>query len=380
MSRDTPDTHIYAKTFASLSNIQSTPALLNITKTSSLTINDTNLFHNPHTMSSLSSYLASKYLTADPAPPTSKKRKRKTREPADGLIIADDDASWDPVTRPSHDDDGPLIASGSTAEFRKAKKSAWKTVGEAAPTNTQLARARDDDAQAAEAIIAQAARENEEAGRVDEDPSIVKMSDGAHAGLQSGAAVAAQMERAARAERVRWEAEERVHRAKGGKEEETVYRDATGRRIDISMRRAEARREEEERKAKERKEKDEMGGERQKLEREKRREELEEAKFMPLARGVEDEEMNAELKRRQRWDDPAMQFLSSKEDASGGGGGAQSGKKVYQGAAPPNRYGIRPGHRWDGVDRSNGWEGERFRAENRRRRNKELDFAWQEDT
>lgn len=330
-------------------------------------------------MSSLSSYLASKYLTADSAPPTTKKRKRKTRDHADGLIIADDDASWDPVTNRSHDDDGPLIASGSTAEFRKAKKSAWKTVGEAAPTNTQLARARDEDAQAAEAIIAQAARENQEAGRVDEDPSIVKMSDGTHAGLQSGAAVAAQMERAARAERVRWEAEERVHRAKGGKEEETVYRDATGRRIDISMRRAEARREEEERKAKERREKEEMGGERQKLEREKRREELEEARFMPLARGVEDEEMNAELKRRQRWDDPAMQFLSSKEDA-GGGGGAQSGKKVYQGAAPPNRYGIRPGHRWDGVDRSNGWEGERFRAENRRRRNKELDFAWQEDT
>ena len=75
--------------------------------------------------------------------------------------------------------------------------------------------------------------------------------------------------------------------------------------------------------------------------------------------------------------------------AAGGGGGAGSaaaggkrktkGRPVYQGAAPPNRYGIRPGYRWNGVDRSNGFEMERFKAINRVERNKTLDYNWQMD-
>ncbi|KFY76827.1 hypothetical protein V498_09492 [Pseudogymnoascus sp. VKM F-4517 (FW-2822)] len=330
---------------------------------------------------SLSSYLASKYLTADPGPSSSstKKRKRKTKDTSasTGLIIADDDADWAPVRKDDDDDNITAVTSGSTAEFRKAKQSAWKSVRE------PVGATQGDDAQA-DAIVAQAARENEEAGRGDEDPSIVKMGDGTHAGLQSGAAVAEQMERAARRERARWEKEEREGEGRG-KEEETVYRDATGRRIDISMRRAEARREEEERARKERREREEMGGDRQKEVKEKRKEELEEARFMPVARGIEDEELNRELKGKLRWDDPAMAFLTQKEEIGGGGGGGSTaavgtGRKTYKGAAAPNRYGIRPGHRWDGVDRGNGWEGERFRALNRTKRNKELDFAWQEDT
>ncbi|KFX92898.1 hypothetical protein V490_05113 [Pseudogymnoascus sp. VKM F-3557] len=114
---------------------------------------------------SLSSYLASKYLTADPGPSSSstKKRKRKTKDASAGLIIADDDADWAPTRKDDEEDNMAAMTTGSSAEFRKAKQSAWKSVREPA------AGGAGDDAQA-DAIVAQAARENEEAGREDEDP------------------------------------------------------------------------------------------------------------------------------------------------------------------------------------------------------------------
>ena len=197
------------------------------------------------------------------------------------------------------------------------------------------------------------------------------MGDGTHAGLQSASAVAKQFEKRKREEAEAWARESGGKGKKGG--EETVYRDATGRRIDISMRRQEARKEMDEKLKKEREEKELQKGEVQLAEKARRREELDEARFMPVARKVDDEEMNKELREVERWNDPAMQFLSGKEARS------KSGKPIYQGASAPNRYGIRPGHRWDGVDRGNGWESERFKAGNRMARNKELDFNWQMD-
>ncbi|KFX86480.1 hypothetical protein O988_09549, partial [Pseudogymnoascus sp. VKM F-3808] len=77
---------------------------------------------------SLSSYLASKYLTADPGPSSSstKKRKRKTKDASAnaGLIIADDDADWAPTRKDDEEDNMAAVTTGSSAEFRKAKKSA----------------------------------------------------------------------------------------------------------------------------------------------------------------------------------------------------------------------------------------------------------------
>ncbi|KAK1496548.1 hypothetical protein CTAM01_08186 [Colletotrichum tamarilloi] len=343
--------------------------------------------------SDLSSYLAKNYLVADPKP---KKRKRKQPTETQGLIIADDDDNgWGNST--AQDDDaesGPALVSGTSAEFRKTKKSNWKTVAASSKSQGGAGAGNnedDDSAAAANAILASAAAENAAARNADDEmpviegggddddaaANVVKMSDGTHAGLQSAAAVSAQLRRRQQAEEAEF-AKLRKH----GKEEETVYRDATGRRVDVSMKRAEARKLALEAEEKERQARLAPKGDVQLENARKRREALEDAKLMTFARTADDEEMNNELKEQERWNDPMAQFLSDK--TGGGGGAGAKGKKgkrrpVYAGAAPPNRYGIKPGYRWDGVDRSNGFEGERFRAINRRERNKGLDYAWQMD-
>lgn len=78
----------------------------------------------------------------------------------------------------------------------------------------------------------------------------------------------------------------------------------------------------------------------------------EEEKLKPMARYKDDEELNEELKERERWNDPAAMFLSGKKKSK------KAARKypIYQGNVPPNRFNIRPGYRWDGVDRSNGFE------------------------
>lgn len=359
-------------------------------------------------MPDLNSYLAAHYLTAEPKP--SKKRKRKApKSEASGLLIADDDEpGW---TKPggSDDDDDELqtAVAGTSAEFRRAKKSAWKTVGDGGGSARNMKKEDEEDASAADAVLASAAAESAAAaGReaADEAPAVAdgdaRMSDGTFAGLQSAKAISAQLARRREEEMAELEAMEREKKARRrrrkkdddedeAEEDQVVLRDATGRRVDVSMARAEARRAAAEAEEKARRDEEArkraLKGDVQLEEARRRKEALEDAALMPLARGKDDEELNAEMKAARRWNDPMAQFLGDDEPRPAAGGKAKAGGKsnsrrpVYKGAAPPNRYGIRPGYRWDGVDRGNGFEAERFKALNRRERNKGLEYAWQMD-
>lgn len=331
----------------------------------------------------LSDYLAKKYLSADTTT-KSKKRKRKNAETA-GLVIAEDDLNgWSKSSAQNEDDDdGPVIVPGrGMPAINKGKTTTWKTVGVAAPKN--------DEQAAADAILADAAAETKTRAADDDDaPAVVgdvdgeeadygmsgpQMASGAMAGLQTAEQVTAALKKREKEERRKMV---EAGLDAGGKAQETIYRDASGRIINVAMKRAELRRKAEEDERKKVEELESSKGDVQRREKEARLRQLEDAKTLKVSRYADDEEMNAELKEKDRWNDPAMQFLSS--GTGGSKGKSKSNRKVYMGASEPNRYGIKPGYRWDGVDRSTGFERQWFAARNKITATKELEYAWEMD-
>ena len=69
----------------------------------------------------------------------------------------------------------------------------------------------------------------------------------------------------------------------------------------------------------------------------------------PVARYEIDADRDSEKRAAERWGDPMLGNLSKKAPGSN--------RPRYRGPpAPPNRFNLEPGSKWDGVDRSNGYE------------------------
>ncbi|KAI8850642.1 Pre-mRNA-splicing factor of RES complex-domain-containing protein [Chytridium lagenaria] len=155
-----------------------------------------------------------------------------------------------------------------------------------------------------------------------------------------------------------------------GRDAPTVYRDKLGRKVDKEdeYRADEAKREQLER-DKEEQVKFREGLAQKRLEEERRRR-LEEEKTANFAVYVDDRERNEEMMERDRWGDPMARL-------GGGEKKKKTGRKRYVGPpAPPNRYGIEPGHRWDGVDRGNGFETKLIQAKYARQNRAEEAHKW----
>ncbi|KZM26991.1 Pre-mRNA-splicing factor cwc26 [Ascochyta rabiei] len=326
---------------------------------------------------SLADYLAKNYLTADSE---KKSKKRKRKEKNGGLIIDDDDNLGWKDKADEDDEDAPLIMGG--ASLKKSKKKSkgtsaatWATVGVAAPSHAQQLAA---DEAAANAIIASTAADRQQAADAeDEAPEMVdtegvlRLESGARAGLQTAAQVAADMKQRQDAEQRK---AEQATKELGAAAQETIYRDASGRIINVAMKRAEARKKAEDEERKKLEKEREARGDVQNAAAAKRKQALQDAKTMTVARYADDAELNDELKERGHWNDPAAGFLRKKK-----AGRSITGKPLYTGAFQPNRYGIRPGHRWDGVDRGNGFESEWFKSRNRKANIEKLEYQWQQD-
>uniref|UniRef100_A0A7S3G428 BUD13 homolog n=1 Tax=Palpitomonas bilix TaxID=652834 RepID=A0A7S3G428_9EUKA len=162
-----------------------------------------------------------------------------------------------------------------------------------------------------------------------------RMSSGATAGLHSRESLKVDMDR------MRHERQEKfnsVNPATLGRGADTVVRDKTGRRKAAAVAVLEGNNSDEENM--------EWG----KGYVDPKRKALEDAAadIGGVARYVDDAVLNKRQRAVDRWGDPMLQFQKSRPRAKG----VKKWKKDY----PSNRFNLSPGYRWDGVDRSNGYE------------------------
>lgn len=282
-----------------------------------------------------------------------KKKKKRVDEPSHGgMVIREDQALWFGAQDDDDDGDddgveltipeGQVVLETSRASH-KSQASAWQSVRDAEAAT---------GASAAPALPPAHQDEPSAPSGSDAPPAPTERP---RAGLMSREQLKAQREARKAAERAAAEAAA----AEAGtdlaaevpsQEQETVYRDAQGRRIDVAA--EEARLQEEAAQAARMKEERKQWnrGVVQRQQEAAAREALAAAASEQVARHADDAHMNALLRERAHMDDPARAFLRRR-------GGRRVTRPQYEGPPPPpNRFGIRPGYRWDGVDRSTGFE------------------------
>jgi pre-mRNA-splicing factor CWC26 len=88
----------------------------------------------------------------------------------------------------------------------------------------------------------------------------------------------------------------------------------------------------------------------------------------PIARYADDADLNSRQAQVQRWGDPMAEMMAKKQKIRDNKSAVDGSKVVMnsRGLAHPNRFGIAPGPKWDGVDRSNGFEESYFKRMNER--------------
>jgi pre-mRNA-splicing factor CWC26 len=194
-------------------------------------------------------------------------------------------------------------------------------------------------------------------GRNARSPSPAKkMSDGTYAGLQTGAQLRSQLKE---------RPDDTLHSLP---EKVTVYRDKKGRKIDMAAEQAELLDQKNQRIQMEREQMEWGRGIVQAKERDQYSKNVRDQKDSSFSFYKDDKVYNDELKEKVRWGDTMAPLAKKRKKQK---------DTVYNGPPhPPNRFGILPGYRWDGVDRSNGWEVKLFQSKSLHQEKKREYHRW----
>ena len=321
--------------------------------------------------SSLNTYLAKHYLDgakaeailAKDGTDSERKRKRKKvkseqdRASSSGFKLVDDnDETWK-ADRFDDDEDDALILKDYMSNS-KQKQSRWAKVSkrEEEVQEGDLPQIADEQGMNLDASDQKSAKQQLTSKTVAESSS-------SNSAVRAGLKTREEM-RAERIERERKAAEEQEAKRLGHvqttkedeqkafkqtererRQQETVYRDAGGRKIDVQKEDEERKKKREEAQKLEREKTDWNKGETQLRNAREQRKREEEERNTAFARHADDTKMNAQLRNVERQNDPAARFLKNKDADRA----KVPQKPVYKGHFPPNRFGIRPGYRWDGV-------------------------------
>ena len=104
-------------------------------------------------------------------------------------------------------------------------------------------------------------------------------------------------------------------------------------------------------------------------------------KTNPIETKEKDGKIDISLAMQITSDDPMLLFKEDVKEARNlSTKASKTGRKLYdRGPIPPNRFDILPGYRWDGVDRSNGFEMKWFSHQQAKAHKETLSFQLQED-
>ncbi|XP_048418211.1 BUD13 homolog isoform X2 [Stegostoma tigrinum] len=164
------------------------------------------------------------------------------------------------------------------------------------------------------------------------------------------------------------------HLADDSRHAATIFRDRSGKKRDLDQERIEHKKKEEEKAAKQEKYAQWGKGVAQEEQQRKNVQDALHEMQKPLARHIDDEDLDRFLREKQRDGDPMAGLLRKKKEKEAKN---KNARPVYSGPAPPpNRFNLQPGYRWDGVDRSNGFEQKRYARLADKKAVQEIAYKW----